>query len=185
MLFTTHKLTKPKKKKKMDNRFSLFLISALLLISATTSLPDNSDDAIIRQVVDAGAGVGETLSDDPLLGAEHHFTLFKKKYGKSYANQEEHAFRFKVFQKNLKRARRHQRMDPSAIHGVTQFSDLTRSEFKRTVLGLRGSRRLRLPTDAHTAPILPTEGLPEDFDWRDHGAVTEVKNQVSFFLFLF
>jgi len=163
----------------MDNRFSLFLISALLLISASTSLPENSDDAIIRQVVDAGAGVGETLSDDPLLGAEHHFTLFKKKYGKSYANQEEHAFRFKVFQKNLKRARRHQRMDPSAVHGVTQFSDLTRSEFKRTVLGLRGSRRLRLPTDAHTAPILPTEGLPEDFDWRDHGAVTEVKNQGS------
>ncbi|KAF3946297.1 hypothetical protein CMV_027425 [Castanea mollissima] len=70
-------------------------------------------------------------------------------------------------------------MDPSAIHGVTQFSDLTHSEFKRTVLGLRGSRRLRLPTDANTAPILPTEGLPEDFDWRDHGAVTEVKNQGS------
>ncbi|XP_030943447.1 cysteine protease RD19A-like [Quercus lobata] len=163
----------------MDNRFSLFLISALLLISATTSLPENSDDALIRQVVDADAGVGETLSDDPLLGAEHHFTLFKKKYGKSYANQEEHTFRFKVFQKNLKRARRHQRMDPSAVHGVTQFSDLTRSEFKRTVLGLRGSRRLRLPTDANTAPILPTEGLPEDFDWRDHGAVTEVKNQGS------
>ncbi|KAL4615872.1 cysteine protease RD19A-like [Castanea sativa] len=163
----------------MDNRLSLFLISALLLISATTSLPENSDDALIRQVVDADAGVSETLSDDPLLGAEHHFTLFKKKYGKSYANQEEHNFRFKVFQKNLKRARRHQRMDPSAIHGVTQFSDLTRSEFKRTVLGLRGSRRLRLPTDANTAPILPTEGLPEDFDWRDHGAVTEVKNQGS------
>ncbi|KAM3695397.1 hypothetical protein ACJW31_07G128500 [Castanea mollissima] len=163
----------------MDNRLSLFLISALLLISATTSLPENSDNALIRQVVDADAGVSETLSDDPLLGAEHHFTLFKKKYGKSYANQEEHNFRFKVFQKNLKRARRHQRMDPSAIHGVTQFSDLTRSEFKRTVLGLRGSRRLRLPTDANTAPILPTEGLPEDFDWRDHGAVTEVKNQGS------
>ncbi|KAM4099063.1 hypothetical protein ACJW30_07G126500 [Castanea mollissima] len=163
----------------MDNRLSLFLISALLLISATTSLPENSDDALIRQVVDADAGVSETLSDDPLLGAEHHFTLFKKKYGKSYANQEEHNFRFKVFQKNLKRARRHQKMDPSAIHGVTQFSDLTRSEFKRTVLGLRGSRRLRLPTDANTAPILPTEGLPEDFDWRDHGAVTEVKNQGS------
>ncbi|KAF3960335.1 hypothetical protein CMV_014940 [Castanea mollissima] len=122
----------------MDNRLSLFLISALLLISATTSLPENSDDALIRQVVDADVGVSETLSDDPLLGAEHHFTLFKKKYGKSYANQEEHNFRFKVFQKNLKRARRHQRMDPSAIHGVTQFSDLTRSEFKRTVLGLRG-----------------------------------------------
>ena len=78
-----HKLTKPKKKKKKkDNGFSLFLISTLLLISATTLLLENSDHALIRQVVDAQAGVSETLSDDPLLRVEHHFALFKKKYGK-------------------------------------------------------------------------------------------------------
>ncbi|XP_075633529.1 putative cysteine protease RD19C [Castanea sativa] len=120
------------------------------------SVPKNSD-ALIRQVIDADADISETLSSDSLLGVEHHFALFKKKYSKSYANEEEHAFRFKVFQRNLKRARRHQRFDPSAIHDVTQFSNLTHSEFKRTVLRLRGSRRLKLPTDANTAPILPTE----------------------------
>ena len=32
------------------------------------SLPKNSNDTLIRQVVDADAGVSETLSDDPLLG---------------------------------------------------------------------------------------------------------------------
>ncbi|XP_073158811.1 probable cysteine protease RD19B [Henckelia pumila] len=130
------------------------------------------EDPVIRQVVDHGDD-GENL----LLSADHHFTMFKKKFGKKYATQEEHDYRFSVFKDNLRRARRHQKLDPAAEHGVTQFSDLTRAEFRRQLLGL--NRRLRLPVDAHKAPILPTNNLPTDFDWRDHGAVTPVKNQGS------
>lgn len=134
---TAQKLTKPKK---MSNWFSLFLISPLLLISITTSLQENSNNnTFMWQVVD-DTSVCKTLNEDPLLGAEHHFLLFKK-YGKSYANQKEHELKFKVFQKNLKRVRRHRRFDPLAIHDMTKFSDLTCSKFKRTILGLRGSRR--------------------------------------------
>ncbi|KAF4367816.1 hypothetical protein F8388_016639 [Cannabis sativa] len=77
------------------------------------------------------------------LGADHHFSLFKTKFGKSYASQEEHDYRFEVFKANLRRARRHQRLDPSANHGVTRFSDLTPAEFRRTFLGLWS--RLRPP----------------------------------------
>ncbi|KAF4403902.1 hypothetical protein G4B88_014358 [Cannabis sativa] len=77
------------------------------------------------------------------LGADHHFSLFKTKFGKSYASQEEHDYRFEVFKANLRRARRHQRLDPSANHGVTRFSDLTPAEFRCTFLGLWS--RLRPP----------------------------------------
>ncbi|MBA0624362.1 hypothetical protein Godav_009735, partial [Gossypium davidsonii] len=79
-----------------------------------------------------------------------------------------------AFRANLRRAVRHQKLDPSAIHGVAQFFDLTPGEFRKRFLGLR---RLRLPKDANHAPILPTDNLPEDFDYREKEAVTPVKNQ--------
>ncbi|XP_031269005.1 cysteine protease RD19A-like [Pistacia vera] len=157
----------------------IFLYSLLLLLSilssslaSTVSSNDGFDDEepLIRQVVSS-----DDDDDDHLLNAEHHFSLFKSKFAKTYATQEEHDYRFGVFKANLRRAKRHQILDPSAVHGVTKFSDLTPSEFRRQFLGL--NRRLRLPADAEKAPLLPTNDLPTDFDWRDHGAVTGVKDQ--------
>lgn len=117
-------------------------------------------------------------SDDDV---HHHFSHFKNKFGKSYGSKEEHGYRFSVFKANLRRAELHQEADPTAVHGVTQFSDMTPDEFSEKHLGLRP---LQFPKDATKAPILPTQDLPASFDWRDHGAVTPVKNQViiSFYL---
>nr|ABF46642.1 papain-like cysteine proteinase [Pachysandra terminalis] len=157
------------------SRFVLLLFSSSLVFAATASTvsSDESDDLLIRQVV---AGADDHDNDDLLLNAEHHFSSFKKRFGKAYTSCDEHDRRFGVFKANLRRAKRNQILDPSAVHGVTQFFDLTPAEFRRTYLGLK---RLRLPADTHEAPILPTNDLPADFDWRDHGAVTPVKNQGS------
>lgn len=146
----------------------LFLLSLLAFALFSSAIAFSDDDPLIRQVV------SET-DDNHMLNAEHHFSLFKSKYGKIYASQEEHDHRLKVFKANLRRARRHQLLDPTAEHGITQFSDLTPSEFRRTYLGLH---KPRPKLNAQKAPILPTSDLPEDFDWREKGAVTGVKNQV-------
>lgn len=148
-----------------------------ILLSATVAYGESfsqingakidGEDLLIRQVV-SGA-------DDRLLTAEQHFQNFKLKFGKTYATEEEHDYRFRVFKANLLKAKRHQKLDPDAVHGVTRFSDLTESEFRTNFVGLN---RLRLPADAQKAPILPTDDLAPDFDWRDQGAVTPVKDQV-------
>ncbi|CAH9077791.1 unnamed protein product [Cuscuta europaea] len=152
------------------DRFSLLSVLILALTATAYALED--EDPLIRQVV-TGA--------EELLNADHHFSLFKTKFAKSYATQEEHDYRFSVFSANLRRAQRHQLIDPSAVHGVTKFSDLTPKEFRRTYLGIskRRSNKLKLPSDAQKAEILPTGNLPADFDWRTYGAVTGVKNQGS------
>lgn len=159
-------------KSKMERLILSSLLLLLLSSVLASAVAVNDDDAMIRQVVPSD---GEQ-SEDHLLNAEHHFSLFKSKFSKTYATQEEHDYRFRVFKANLRRAKRRQLLDPTAVHGVTKFSDLTPSEFRRQFLGL--NRRLRLPADAQKAPILPTNDLPTDFDWRDHGAVTGVKDQV-------
>ena len=150
--------------------FSLLLLSLLSSAVASAVAPEETadDDVLIRQVV-------SSAGDDELLGAEHHFSSFRARFGKTYATQEEHDYRFEVFKANLRRAKTHQMLDPDAVHGVTKFSDLTPGEFRQKFLGLK---RLRLPKDAQKAPILPTNDLPDDFDWRDRGAVTPVKDQV-------
>ncbi|KAI3767092.1 hypothetical protein L2E82_17177 [Cichorium intybus] len=152
---------------------SFFSLRLLFIAVVTAAVGDeSSSDPLIRQVVPE-----EETAADPLLNVDRHFTLFKSKFGKTYATQEEHDLRKSIFKSNLRRAKRHQLLDPTAEHGVTKFSDLTPSEFRRNYLGLKN--RLKFPADANKAPILPTTNLPEEFDWRDKGAVTPVKDQGS------
>jgi cathepsin F len=150
----------------MNPLYSLLLLLLSFFFASSVSSIDDGD-SLIRQVVG---------DDGNLLNAHHHFEVFKTKFAKSYVSDEEHEYRLSVFKDNLRRARNHQELDPTALHGITQFSDMTPDEFRRNHLGLKP---LRFPSDANKAPILPTNDLPADFDWRDQGAVTPVKNQGS------
>ncbi|WP_411025861.1 hypothetical protein, partial [Salmonella sp. s57402] len=109
------------------------VISLLVLLPHVISAVD-PEPLIIQQVVSDGS---DGSSADHLLNADHHFSLFKSKFGKAYSTQEEHDYRLSVFKSNLRRAMRHQAADPSAVHGVTKFSDLTPAEFQRSYLGLK------------------------------------------------
>nr|KAJ0194564.1 hypothetical protein LSAT_V11C800397510 [Lactuca sativa] len=114
-----------------------------------------------------------------LLGTptEHKFAAFIQEHGKRYSTREEYLHRLGVFSKNLLRAAEHQLLDPTAVHGVTPFSDLSAEEFESMYLGMKGGGLDRKKNGLATAPPLDVEGLPEDFDWREKGAVTEVKTQ--------
>ncbi|CAA7390852.1 unnamed protein product [Spirodela intermedia] len=125
--------------------------------------------------------------NDWLVGTaeEAAFVSFARKYGKEYATREEYLHRLAVFARNAAKAAEHQALDPTAVHGVTPFSDLTEEEFERHFTGLAaaGSAAGRRCGRAggrggrQTAPHLDVKGLPSNFDWREKGAVTDVKMQ--------
>jgi cathepsin F len=118
------------------------------------------------------------LKDNELLKTEKKFKVFMQDYSKRYSTREEYLLRLGIFAKNLVKAAEHQVLDPTAIHGVTQFSDLSEEEFERFYTGVKGG----FPSSngvGGVAPPLDVEGLPENFDWREKGAVTGVKMQVT------
>ncbi|KAI9185247.1 hypothetical protein LWI28_005601 [Acer negundo] len=146
---------------------SLFLLLSELISTALTS-------SMHAQPAESSEGTYDVL----LMTAEQQFKSFKEKYDKTYPTKEEDDYRFGVFVSNLRKAKRNQLEDVNAIHGVTKFSDLTLSEFRSQYLSLY--RQTQLPNSIPKAPILKTPvNPPDEFDWREHGAVTDVKDQGS------
>jgi len=65
----------------------------------------------------------------------------------------------------------------TAEYGVTPFSDMTPEEFKDTIL-MPPRTPVQFSEDKFMKKSsLNLEDLPDTFDWRDHGAVTTVKDQ--------
>ncbi|XP_053224774.1 cathepsin F [Podarcis raffonei] len=114
-----------------------------------------------------------------LQNASNHLVpLFKEfltTYEKSYKDKQETERRFRIFAENLEKARLIQELDQgTAEYGVTKFSDLTEEEFRSTYLNPLLSQ---LPGRPMKPATIPNDPPPDAWDWRDHGAVTGVKNQ--------
>jgi len=102
-----------------------------------------------------------TYQNDPF------WIAYKHQFGKNYAAHEE-ARRYAIFQKNMARASELNEIDSTASYGWTVLSD---QENTRTLLDIPAYiRRTDVETDV---------ALPEEFDWRNKGAVTEVKDQMQ------
>jgi len=110
------------------------------------------------------------------------FEDFKVTHKKEYSTETEHLERKAIFANNLKVAAEHQKGDPDAKHGVTQFMDLTSKEFQ-DMMGLvpvdTSMLRKNLASFAGKPEHPRVQADPDTFDWRDQGAVTLVKNQGS------
>uniref|UniRef100_A0A6B2EDP4 Putative papain family cysteine protease n=1 Tax=Phlebotomus kandelakii TaxID=1109342 RepID=A0A6B2EDP4_9DIPT len=109
----------------------------------------------------------------------HHEELFHKfqlKFGRAYHSSMEKSLRFRIFQDNLAKIQQlNEREMGTAKYGVTDFADLTPTEYRmRTGLWKKSLDVNHIPN-----PIaeIPNIKVPKSFDWRDKNVVSEVKNQ--------
>merc|ERR1711968_206893 len=112
-----------------------------------------------------------------LLGDSEYeslFTQFKTDHAKNYATAEEHTARFSTFKDNVDFIMSHN--SRSEEHGFTvginQFADMTRQEFKKTMLTYQAERKT-----ANAVHIFDESTIADSVDWVAKGAVTPVKNQ--------
>lgn len=115
----------------------------------------------------------------PMKESVELLTMFKNfmiTYNRTYSSQEEAEKRLHIFQENMKTAQTLQSLEQgSAEYGITKFSDLTEDEFRMMYLNPMLSQ---WSLKKEMKPAIPASApAPDTWDWRDHGAVSPVKNQ--------
>ncbi|CAI5450974.1 unnamed protein product [Caenorhabditis angaria] len=109
------------------------------------------------------------------------FLDFVDRHGKKYENKRHVLKRFRIFKHNSKIIREIQKQEQgTAVYGITQFSDLTSAEFRKIMLPYQWEQPLYPMEQANFTKYgvnIDSQDLPDSFDWREKGAVTEVKNQ--------
>ncbi|XP_063801231.1 cathepsin F [Pseudophryne corroboree] len=116
-----------------------------------------------------------TIAEEELLETLSLFKEFVTTYNKKYKDDEEAVSRLRIFSENIKKAKEIQEKDQgTAEYGITKFSDLTEDEFRtlylNPLLSIQPPRPMKLA-------VVPKDPPPAEWDWREHGAVTDVKNQ--------
>ena len=102
------------------------------------------------------------------------FLAFQKQYGKSYAAPEEARYRLNVYNANLRKIAEHNAKHLPWTLGVNQFADIGEEEFTYKFCGCARDPKSR------TGRVTPIYGdAPARVDWREKGAVTEIKDQGS------
>jgi len=111
------------------------------------------------------------------------FQAFKVKFAKNYKSDDEESMRLRIFKSNLKRvAKMNLNSKGQNNFGVTQFSDLTPSEFSH--LYLMPKRPTPIITDDQVLKVNKSAvDIPSAWDWRTDGlkngqsCITAVYNQ--------
>ena len=103
----------------------------------------------------------------------HHFQQFIERFGKNYLTLDEFEHRFEIFKDNLDYIQEVNTQGHSYQLGINHFTDMTHSEY--SLYNNLGKRPLSIKQcEAFKSS---TSNVPTSWDWREHHAVSSVKDQ--------
>jgi len=117
------------------------------------------------------------ISNINSFSAKNQFAEFQRTYNKAYATDAETNHRYSVFKQNLNKINGLNQQSSSAKFAVNEHADLTETEFANLYLSKYPVVRDPSVPVAADLPKSVIDATPSSFDWREKGAVTEVKNQ--------
>jgi C1A family cysteine protease len=113
---------------------------------------------------------------------ESHFKQFQKftqDFNKSYDSMEEYMAAFANFQVNFRVQMNHVHHHEGHDSGMTKFWDMSFEDFSKTYLNLNVPSLEKFLKKATPYVAKSKVNAPDTHDWRDHGAVGDVKDQGS------
>jgi len=135
----------------------------------------------VGQIFLAGAAVGNCQVEPakPEVNYQMAWDSFKKDFGKTYSGDVEELQRFAIFKVNIDTIYRVNAGNFSFKLGVTEFADMTATEFSSTHFGLSAPSQLWGSLPSLGSHEYKGEPLAPEVDWTKKNAVTQVKNQQS------
>jgi len=124
----------------------------------------------------AYTAMSRTLSESSVVEAHQQWMM---KYGRTYTNSYEMEKRKKIFKENLEYIENFNNVGNKSYKlGLNPYSDLTSEEFIASHTGFKVPSQLsNSKMKSVEVPFNLTDDVPTNFDWREKGAVTDVKNQ--------
>lgn len=117
--------------------------------------------------------------DDAVSGEWEAWKLFHEK---NYTSAEEDTFRLKIFMENKAMIEKHNALAHQGLKSyflkMNNYGDLLHREFIGRMTGFNYEQKQQL-NDGFTQILPANVEIPEEVDWRSHGAVTNVKNQMT------
>jgi len=118
--------------------------------------------------------LGLVFKPDPSLSMEETFEKYNTFFGKTHKSDEEKSLRYYNFLENVKKIEQdniNKPLGPDAWFGLTQFSDMTNTEFRQKMNGLK----LNNPVNRSVFTKVTAPGRA--INWVAAGKTTAIKNQ--------